>query len=78
MGISPESVGAVGELVNFVVACAATRTTAVPTEHNQHMVEDNRASGCGRGYRALIDYQTGRAPNGDAPPWRGFALVLES
>ena len=42
MGISPESIGAVGALVNFVVAYVASRATAAPPEHIQHLVEDIR------------------------------------
>jgi cation/acetate symporter len=42
MGISPESIGAVGALVNFVVAYFVSRATAAPPEHIQHLVEDIR------------------------------------
>jgi cation/acetate symporter len=42
LGISPESIGAVGALVNFVVAYFASRATAAPPEHIQHLVEDIR------------------------------------
>ena len=41
-GISPEAFGAVGALINFVVAFAVSRVTAAPPEHIQHMVEDVR------------------------------------
>jgi len=41
-GISPEAFGAVGALINFVVAYAVSRVTAAPPEHIQHMVEDVR------------------------------------
>jgi cation/acetate symporter len=42
MGISPESFGAVGAIINFVVAIAVSKVTAPPPEHIQHLVEDIR------------------------------------
>ncbi|MBU4395685.1 MAG: hypothetical protein KKD78_11730, partial [Proteobacteria bacterium] len=42
MGISPGSFGAVGALINFVVAFAASSVTKAPPEHIQHLVEDIR------------------------------------
>ena len=42
MGIQPESFGAVGALINFVVAFAVSKVTAPPPEHIQHLVEDIR------------------------------------
>ena len=42
MGISPEAFGAIGALVNFVVAFLVSRSTAAPPEHIQHLVEDIR------------------------------------
>lgn len=42
LGISPEAIGAVGALVNFVVAIAVSKITAPPPEHIQHLVEDIR------------------------------------
>ncbi len=42
MGISPEAFGAVGALLNFVVAIAVSKVTAPPPEHIQHLVEDIR------------------------------------
>jgi cation/acetate symporter len=42
MGISPEAFGAIGALVNFIVAIAVSRATAPPPEHIQHLVEDIR------------------------------------
>jgi len=42
LGISPEAIGAVGALVNFVVAFIVSRATAAPPEHIQHLVEDIR------------------------------------
>ncbi len=41
-GIQPESFGAVGALVNFVVAIVVSKVTAPPPEHIQHLVEDIR------------------------------------
>jgi cation/acetate symporter len=42
MGISPESFGAVGALLNFVSATIVAKVTAPPPEHIQHLVEDIR------------------------------------
>jgi cation/acetate symporter len=42
MGISPEAFGAVGALVNFIVAYAVSHATEPPPEHIQHLVEDIR------------------------------------
>ncbi|MCB1864906.1 MAG: cation acetate symporter [Chromatiales bacterium] len=42
LGISPESFGAVGALINFVVAFVVSRATAAPPDHIQHLVEDIR------------------------------------
>jgi cation/acetate symporter len=42
MGISPEAFGAVGAVLNFVVATVVSRLTAAPPEHIQHLVEDIR------------------------------------
>jgi cation/acetate symporter len=42
LGISPEAFGAVGALLNFVVAIAVSKVTAAPPEHIQHLVEDIR------------------------------------
>jgi len=41
-GIEPNAFGAVGALVNFVVAFSVSRVTAAPPEHIQHLVEDIR------------------------------------
>jgi cation/acetate symporter len=41
-GITPNAFGAVGALVNFVVAFAVSRMTEAPPEHIQHLVEDIR------------------------------------
>jgi len=42
LGIQPESFGAIGALINFVVAIAVSKVTAEPPEHIQHLVEDIR------------------------------------
>jgi cation/acetate symporter len=41
-GVSPEGIGTVGMMLNFVVALAVSRVTAPPPEHIQHIVEDIR------------------------------------
>jgi cation/acetate symporter len=41
-GIQPESFGAVGALINFVVAIVVSKLTLAPPEHIQHLVEDIR------------------------------------
>ena len=42
LGISPEAFGAVGALVNWIVANVVAKATAPPPEHIQHLVEDIR------------------------------------
>jgi cation/acetate symporter len=42
MGISPNAFGAVGALVNFVVAIVVSKMTTPPPDHIQHLVEDIR------------------------------------
>ena len=42
LGIEPNAFGAVGAVVNFVVAFAVSRVTQAPPEHIQHLVEDIR------------------------------------
>ncbi len=42
LGIAPEAFGAVGALVNFVVAWAVSRVTAEPPQHIQELVENIR------------------------------------
>lgn len=42
MGIAPGSFGAIGALVNFVVALTVSSFTPPPPEHIQHLVEDIR------------------------------------
>lgn len=41
-GVSPEGIGTVGMMLNFIVAFAVSRVTAPPPEHIQHIVEDIR------------------------------------
>ena len=41
-GISPEGIGTLGMLLNFVVAFAVAKVTPPPPEHIQHLVEDIR------------------------------------
>ena len=45
LGISPEAFGAVGAMVNFVVAYVVSGMTPAPPEHIQHLVEDIRVPG---------------------------------
>ncbi len=42
LGISPEAFGAVGAIINFIVAYAVSRATASPPEHIQRLVESIR------------------------------------
>ena len=42
MGIEPNAFGAVGAVVNFVIAFGVSMMTAEPPEHIQHLVEDIR------------------------------------
>ena len=42
LGIQPESFGAIGALINFIVAMAVSRVTAAPPEHVQELVESVR------------------------------------
>ncbi len=41
-GIAPSSFGAIGALINFIVALTVSSFTAPPPEHIQHLVEDIR------------------------------------
>jgi cation/acetate symporter len=41
-GITPEAFGAIGAMVNFIVAFAVDKVTKEPPEHIQHMVESVR------------------------------------
>ena len=42
LGIEPNAFGAIGAVVNFVVAFVVAKLTAPPPEHIQHLVEDIR------------------------------------
>jgi cation/acetate symporter len=42
MGIEPNAFGAVGAVVNFIVAYGVSMMTPEPPEHIQHLVEDIR------------------------------------
>ncbi len=53
MGISPESFGALGALLNFVVAYIVSKVTTAPPEDIQHLVEDIRVP---RGAAAAVDH----------------------
>jgi cation/acetate symporter len=53
LGISPNAFGAVGALVNFVVAFIVGRVTEAPPEHIQHLVEDIRIP---KGADAAVDH----------------------
>lgn len=52
-GISPEGIGTLGMIFNFVIAFLVSRMTAPPPEHIQHLVEDIRVP---RGAGAAIDH----------------------
>lgn len=52
-GISPEGIGTLGMIFNFVVAFIVSRFTAPPPEEIQHLVEDIRVP---RGAGAAIDH----------------------
>ncbi len=53
MGIAPGSFGAIGALVNFVVAITVSSFTAPPPEHIQHLVEDIRVP---MGSKSAVDH----------------------
>ncbi|MCC9620277.1 cation acetate symporter [Thalassospira sp. MA62] len=52
-GISPEGIGAVGMVLNFIVAFAVSKVTAEPPEHIQHMIEDIRVP---KGAGSAVDH----------------------
>ena len=52
-GISPEGIGTLGMLFNFVVSLVVSKVTAAPPEHIQHIIEDIRIP---RGAGAAIDH----------------------
>jgi len=48
-GISPEGIGAIGMLINFVVSISVSRFTAEPPETVQQLIDNIRIpSGAGR------------------------------
>ncbi len=53
LGISPNAFGAIGALVNFLVAIAVSKVTEPPPEHIQHLVEDIRVP---RGAGTAVDH----------------------
>ncbi|MBS7664276.1 cation acetate symporter [Pseudomonas lalucatii] len=52
-GISPEGIGTLGMIFNFVVSLIVSKVTAAPPEHIQHIIEDIRIP---RGAGAAIDH----------------------
>ncbi|WP_068827366.1 sodium:solute symporter family protein [Pseudomonas sp. BMS12] len=52
-GISPEGIGTLGMIFNFVVAVVVAKVTSAPPENIQHLVEDIRIP---RGAGAAIDH----------------------
>ncbi|WP_372875867.1 sodium:solute symporter family protein [Pseudomonas sp.] len=52
-GISPEGIGTLGMIFNFIAAIAVAQITAAPPEHIQHIIEDIRIP---RGAGAAIDH----------------------
>ena len=52
-GISPEGIGTLGMIFNFIAAIAVAKITAAPPEHIQHIIEDIRIP---RGAGAAIDH----------------------
>lgn len=53
LGVSPEGIGTLGMLFNFLAAVVVSRFTAPPPEHIQHLVEDIRVP---RGAGAAVDH----------------------
>lgn len=52
-GISPEGIGTLGMIFNFITAIAVAQVTAAPPEHIQHIIEDIRIP---RGAGAAIEH----------------------
>ncbi len=52
-GISPEGIGVVGMMLNFIVAFSVSKVTAEPPEHIQRLVEDIRVP---KGAGAAVDH----------------------
>ena len=53
LGIEPNAFGAIGAVVNFVVAFVVAKLTTPPPEHIQHLVEDIRVPA---GASAAVDH----------------------
>jgi cation/acetate symporter len=53
LGIAPSSFGAVGAVINFIVALTVSSFTAPPPEHIQHLVEDIRVP---MGSKGAVDH----------------------
>src|SRR3546814_14315958 len=51
-GISPEGIGSIGMLINFVLTWTVSRVTTAPPEHIQHLVENIRVP---RGAGSAVD-----------------------
>jgi cation/acetate symporter len=52
-GISPEGIGVVGMILNFLVAFGVSKVTAEPPAHIQHMIEDIRVP---KGAGSAVDH----------------------
>ncbi|AJD53317.1 cation/acetate symporter [Thalassospira xiamenensis M-5 = DSM 17429] len=52
-GISPEGIGVVGMILNFLVAFGVSKVTAEPPEHIQHLIEDIRVP---KGAGSAVDH----------------------
>eukprot|EP01092_Planopodium_desertum_P009858 TRINITY_DN4309_c0_g2_i2.p1 TRINITY_DN4309_c0_g2~~TRINITY_DN4309_c0_g2_i2.p1 ORF type:complete len:589 (-),score=185.65 TRINITY_DN4309_c0_g2_i2:94-1860(-) len=52
-GISPEGIGVVGMILNFLVAFGVSKVTPEPPEHIQHMIEDIRVP---KGAGSAVDH----------------------
>ena len=53
LGVSPEGIGSLGMVLNFVVAVIVCKVTPPPPEHIQHIVEDIRVP---RGAGTAVDH----------------------
>jgi len=53
LGVSPEGIGSLGMVLNFVVAVIVCKMTPPPPEHIQHIVEDIRVP---RGAGTAVDH----------------------
>ncbi|NQD91148.1 cation acetate symporter [Pseudomonas sp. CrR25] len=52
-GISPEGIGTLGMIFNFIVSVVVAKLTSAPPEHIQHLIEDIRIP---RGAGAAVDH----------------------